>query len=276
VEDPGVGPSARLTLVGSGTLVPDGARGSAAHHLQADDASMLLDCGPGAAHALARQNIAWQSLTHIVLTHFHNDHVGDLPALMQALDKACDPVRERPLTVVGPTGTADLLRRLAAAHGEHVTGPRFQLRVVDVEPGRGYEDADAGLALRTCRTPHAEPSMAVRIEGPWGALGYTGDTGPSEGVTSLMAGCDVVVIECTQPDPPASPTHLSPAGVARVARSTRPALVVVTHVLPPLEPAAAAAAVRAAYDGAVVAGHDGLGVSIRPGRAAVDPPPDHL
>jgi ribonuclease BN (tRNA processing enzyme) len=145
-----------------------------------------------------------------------------------------------------------------------VTAPRFPVRVVEIEPGGSFDDADAGLSLRTCDTPHADPSMAVRLEGAWGALGYTGDTGPSDAVAALMAGCGVLE------------THLSPLGVAGLARVARPGLVVVTHVLPPLEPEAAVAGIRRAYDGPVVEGRDGLRVSLRRGAATVDPPPGPL
>jgi hypothetical protein len=39
------------------------------------------------------------------------------------------PARSAPLDVVGPGGTADLLSRLAAAYGDWVTAPGFQLTI---------------------------------------------------------------------------------------------------------------------------------------------------
>jgi len=262
-----------LTIVGAGTLVPDGARHSAAHHLQLEGASVLVDCGPGTTHGLARYGIPWQDLSHVVLSHWHNDHVGDLPALLFALRHGLGSPRSRPLTLLGPEGLSHLLERLAAALGDHVLDPGFEVRVVEVAPGEKYEDAGAGFVLTCHATPHTPESLAYRVEGVWGALGYTGDTGPSAALAAFLAGCDVLVAECTLPDDRAAETHLSPASLAALADVASPSLLVMVHVGPLQTPGEAESRVRAAYPGHIVAAADGLRVRLDRAGPSVDPYP---
>jgi ribonuclease BN (tRNA processing enzyme) len=249
-------------VLGSGTLVPDARHHGAAHLVRHGAVLALLDCGPGTIHGIAEHGVPWSDLTHVLITHFHADHVGDLSALMLALEHGLRTPRTRPLTLIGPTGFPGFLERLAAATGRHVVEPGFELRVVEVRGEGVWSDGEAGLDVRCASTPHTEESIAYRVEFGGAVVGYTGDTGPSTAVANLLEGCDVLVAECTQPDPPAMDTHLSPRGLAALARAARPGKLVVTHVMPPSTHAQAAAAVAAGYEGHVLPGADGLVVPL--------------
>ncbi|MDV7402451.1 MBL fold metallo-hydrolase, partial [Arthrospira platensis SPKY1] len=93
--------------------------------MQAGDVTLLLDCGPGLTHRLAEQRLPWTAITHVALTHFHLDHVGELPALCYAFKYGQQPSRTAPLTIVGPPGTRDLVDRLAVAFGTWLHAPGY-------------------------------------------------------------------------------------------------------------------------------------------------------
>ncbi|PYP37288.1 MAG: MBL fold metallo-hydrolase, partial [Gemmatimonadetes bacterium] len=46
------------------------------------DLRILLDCGAGSLHRLAEFGLPWHQVTHVILTHFHPDHWGELPMLV--------------------------------------------------------------------------------------------------------------------------------------------------------------------------------------------------
>lgn len=263
----------RVTVLGSGTLLPDPARHSAAHHVSFEGASVLLDCGSGTLHGLARWGIGWTSLTHVAITHYHADHVGDLAPLMFALRYRLKGVRSEPLVLLGPPGFTGFLERLAATMGPYVLDPGFPVDVIEVEPGVPYETTVPGFRVWSCTTPHTDESIAYRVSAAGEVIGYTGDTGPSGEVTGFLSGCGLVVSECAWPDPCEQEGHLSPDRVAIMAASARPGLLVLTHVYPPLTPEEAAAQVRAGYHGRVVAAADGMSFAPGPEGWAVDPAP---
>ena len=260
---------AALTVLGSGTLIPDPNRHSASHHLVCGSASVLLDCGAGTVHGLAAHGIAWSDLTHIGVTHYHADHIGDLGSLMFALKHGVEPPRARPLKLFGPPGFTEFVSGLRDALGDYVFEPGFRVDVVEVTPGREYHDGD--VSFSSVSTPHTAESIAYKLEGSWGALGYTGDTGPSDVVAEFLKGCDVLVAECALTDPPSMDSHLSPEGLAGLATVASPGLLIVTHVYPHQTPSEAVQAVRRHYRGEVLAAWDGMRVRLERSRATVDP-----
>jgi ribonuclease BN (tRNA processing enzyme) len=266
-------PTPVLTILGSGTALPDAGRHSAAHHLALGRASVLLDCGPGTLHGLPSHGVDWVGITHVAISHYHHDHVGDLAALPFAMRQPRAPRRSGPLTLVGPVGFRGFLERLSRALGPHVLEPGFEVRVHEMEPGAAFDDG-SGFALEAHPTPHTEDSVAYRVRGEWGVVGYTGDTGPSAEVAAFLRGCDVLVSECALTDPPEMDRHLSPSGVVELATVSSPDLLVLTHVYPGQSPEEAAEQVRAGYPGAVVAGRDGTRIALSDSGPVVDPTPE--
>ena len=255
----------RLTVLGSGTLLPDPDRGSAAHLVEDAAACVLLDCGAGVLGSLARAGCGTESLTHVVLSHFHADHIGALPSLLWAARFGAE-VRG-PLTVVGPVGLRRRWHALADAFGAWFADPGFILHLVEVEPGGEWFDDRVRVA--THPTEHTEHSMAVRIDGRGGVVGYTGDTGPTVGLGAFFRGVDLLVSECASGDEDPRDGHLTPSSVAALAREADVTDVVITHVYPEWDPQALAAAVeRAGVPGRCVAGYDGLVVPLDATRPA--------
>lgn len=263
-------PDAALTVIGSGTLYPSALRSSSSYHLAIEDGpSLLIDCGWGTLHALARRGIDWERIDALAVTHYHGDHVGDLPALVAAWRQRG---RTRPLTLLGPDNLAAHLEALAGAFGPWLLEPGFPMSVVALGPSGSWDDAGGTCRIEAVRTPHTEESIALRASGRWGVVGYTGDTAPSAAVAAFMKECDVLVAECALPEPAPFEGHLTPASLAEMANVARPGLLLATHVYPPLAPEAAVAAVREAYPGPAEAAADGMVLSWTDGIVAVDRP----
>jgi ribonuclease BN (tRNA processing enzyme) len=126
---------------------------------------------------------------------------------------------------------------MARAFGSFVLDPGFEVRVRETEAG-GTSRLAEGIRMETRSTPHSEESRALRIDLAGARVGYTGDTGPSESLSSLFEDCDLLVSECSLPDSHAIETHLSPASVARLASESEPDCLLLTHVYPQFRAAA--------------------------------------
>lgn len=260
----------KVTVLGSGTLVPDERRHSAGHLVETSDAVILLDCGAGTVHRAGGLAKPWKEISHLAVSHFHTDHVGDVAALLFALRHVPDPPREAPLTILGPPGITSFFESLAAAHGEYVREPGFPLEVAEMSRRDSREIGSEGLRIRTHPTPHTDRSVAYRIETKDGSVGYTGDTGPDEALGAFMESVDLLLAECSHPDPPVVDTHLTPESVAALARRAQPRLLVTVHHYPVLDPGAVPDLIAAAgYAGNVRPGRDGLEIEVTQGRARI-------
>lgn len=247
----------RVVTVGTGTVVPDPARASACLWIELRDARAAIDCGAGAVRAMERARLPWSELSHLFLSHFHSDHLNDVPALIFALRHALAVPRTASLRIAGPVGTRALFERWATALGGWLTEPGFPVSITELAAGDRFP-LGAGT-VRVHPTPHTEESVAYRVDGPEGSVGYTGDTGPSDALADFLAGVDLLVAECSLPDDQAMDHHLTPSRLARLARRARPGRLAVTHVYPQLWGHDLPALLRAAgYDGPVVVAEDGM------------------
>jgi ribonuclease BN (tRNA processing enzyme) len=247
----------RLTVIGSGTISLSPTRGCAAYLIEAGDLRVLMDCGPGAAHTMARHGIDWWGVTHVVLSHWHLDHIGDLPTLVFAWRHARLEPRTAPLVIVGPAGTGQLLARWAAALGSWLDTPGFELQVIEPEPGVALA-LGSGVTLTSRSVPHTAESVAYSLEHDGRRLVYTGDTGHDPSLGEWAAGCDLLLAECSLPDSMPVPIHLTPTETAALATAAAPGLLVVTHMYPPLEGIDLRAELGARWAGPTVLAADGL------------------
>lgn len=245
------------TVLGSGTVVPDPDRFCAAYFVESGDVRLLLDCGPGAVHRMARFDLPWRGIGHVVLSHFHTDHTGGLPFLFFALKHGSERPRRTGVQVLGPPGTGERFRHMAAAFGDHMTDPGFAVSFHELAPDDEVRLGDA-VRLRVRGTPHTDASNAYRVEGPAGVVGYTGDTGYDDALGEFFGGVDALICECSVPERLAMDTHLTPSQAAALARRAAPGELVLTHVFPQLGVEAAERGVReAGWDGPLRVAADG-------------------
>ncbi len=219
---------------------------------------------------MARLGLPWYTLNHIFITHFHTDHVGDLAYLLFVLKHGKPAPRLGGLELLGPEGLEDHLEALSQAHGEHILNPGFPLTVRELRDGETWESPTGDVRLLTRATPHTDNSLAVRVETGHGTVGYTGDTGPAPDLAHLFRKCEVLVAECSNPDGAEVPNHLTPGGLATLARTAGPKVLIPVHSYPPLDPESIAGQLAAAgFQGKVLTGWDGLGLDLADGRVKI-------
>ncbi|NIN70936.1 MAG: MBL fold metallo-hydrolase [Gemmatimonadetes bacterium] len=251
----------RLVTVGTGTVVPDPERASACHWIEHGEARLLVDCGAGGLQGLARSGLVWGDVGHLIISHFHTDHIGEIPSLIFALRHALETPRRAPLEVWGPTGTRRLFAAWADALGSWLVEPGFEVAIHELQPGASVDVG--GVQVRVAKTHHTDESIALRFEAGGWALGYTGDTGPSEELGEFFRGVDLLLAECSLPDELAVDIHLSPTSLARLATDAEVKRVAVTHVYPQLRRLDVPDLVRrAGYSGEVIMVADGSEIQI--------------
>lgn len=245
-----------LVTVGTGTVAPSAERTAACHWVARGDLRILLDCGAGAMHSLARAELPWPRISHVVVSHFHPDHYGELPMLVYALKYTAVPARREPLVILGPPGVVRLIKALAEGFGGWLLDPGFPLAVLDVNHGEPFP-LGADVTLELCRVPHTPESAAISLTAPEGRLVYTGDTGPSADLERWAAGCDLLLAECSLPESMAMDSHLTPERAGDLATKARAKRLVLTHFYPPVETSDPAALAGTRFAGPVAAARDG-------------------
>lgn len=261
-----------VTILGSGTCVPSLKRSSAAVLVRSGPVRILVDVGDGTMHRLLAAGETVFSITHLLLTHFHPDHCGALPAFLFA-NKYPSLGRREPLTLVGGTGLQRLCDALASAWGRWIQLPPdlFSLVELSAEAGQGLEGS--GLALRACPVCHNPESRAYRITAADGAsIVYSGDTDTCDALVDLARGADVFICEASLPDERKVPGHLTPSLAGRLAARAAVGHLVLTHLYPECDAVDIAAQCRRTWSGPLSVARDLMQLRVKPGGIVAEEP----
>jgi Metal-dependent hydrolases of the beta-lactamase superfamily III len=190
----------KVTLLGTGSPIPDPLRAGPSTLVQAGDLNLLFDCGRGVLMRLAAAGLFPPFLHQVVLTHLHSDHTTDFNDLVTSR-WVMSPI-ENPLPVIGPPGTAMYVDRVIAMLTDDIGYRRGHHADLQWDPSCVVQEVLDGVVfdrdgVRLIAAPSdhrpVEPTTAFRIEHDGHAVVIAGDTVPCEGIDRLCAGADVYV-----------------------------------------------------------------------------------
>lgn len=159
-----------------------------------DDATILLDCGPGIMRQLELAGISYADLTHVFVSHQHGDHSLGLPMLL--LHRVLF-YPDRPLRVLAAPTVLDALNQLNTLAYPDLRAHMEESSVECLALDTGGEDNPLPgahkLLYRLAPGRHTVPMWGIRLAldgGP--SVVYSGDTGPCRSMAELAAGADLL------------------------------------------------------------------------------------
>ncbi|MEF8786486.1 MAG: MBL fold metallo-hydrolase [Haloarculaceae archaeon] len=253
----------RLTFLGTGSAMPTGERFQTGLLLETVDETLMIDCGSGALHGLARTQTGYEGVDTVLLTHHHLDHVSDLMPLMKARWLA----GETELTVLGPDGTESLVADLLDAH-EYMQD-RLDLTVRDIEPTpQSAPHEIAGFEVAAMETRHSMYCLAYRFESPdeAGPITFSADSEAFTDLVEFADGSAVFVHDCSFPDEVDVSNHPTPEKLGQTLDEADAALgrVYLTHLYPHTDGKheEMLASIGTYYDGDVRIARDELSIDV--------------
>jgi ribonuclease BN (tRNA processing enzyme) len=206
----------RLIVLGTRAgPVPSKDRAQTSNVLIVNGTNYLIDAGDGVVRRLTQAGVNFRQIGRVFITHDHDDHTAGLGTL---LSYEWDFQRHDPVDVYGPPGTAAVVKGAIQyftpnAEIRWTEGRRTPLSDVfvghDVQPGVIYQDKNIKVTAvenTHFHIPKGSPyfgkykSYSYRFETPDRVILVTGDTGPSEAVTQLATGADILLSEVASPD----------------------------------------------------------------------------
>ena len=238
-------------FLGTGDAFGSGGRLHTATLLRAAEGQVLVDCGPSTLAALRAQQLDPCRVDAIALTHLHGDHFGGVPFLLMHAHYAAG--RTRPLTIVGPTGTADAVAR---AHdilfpGTGALAFRFPLAWIEYEPPLAVQAGPGRVTALPVVHSRSTPCFGLRVELGGGVFAFSGDTEWTETLVDLAAGAEIFLCECYGYDE-APPHHLTWQILQRQRHRLACRRLLLTHMGDEMLAKAAELGLDAAHDGLVI------------------------
>jgi ribonuclease BN (tRNA processing enzyme) len=253
---------ASITILGSGTGVPWRGRAGPGWVLQleAPDAdAVLVDPSAGSIQRMAERGIPLERLSHVLFSHYHPDHTGDLVPLLFALRNPRYLLQPRALALIGPRGLHKLLRELRGVYGQWVE-PHERLTALELGGAEGATFASVGpLEVTAHPVVHTESSVAYRFAGRGGStFAYSGDSDRCDGLVDAARNADLLLIECAYPEGEKHAGHLIPSEVGRIAEAAGARRVVLLHLYPECHGRDLIGPCREYFRGEVLLAEDGM------------------
>ena len=207
-------PATRLITLGTRSGPnPTVGRAQSSNALIVNGTLYVVDAGQGVTRRLTRAGLSVRDINTIFITHPHSDHTGGLGGLLAAV---YDSQRAQPVTIYGPSGTGasvkGLVDYLTVSSEIRISDGTHTIPVSQVFSGRDtgtgvvYEDANIKVTAAENTHFHFPPgspaynkykSYSYRFESSDRVVVFSGDTGPSEALTELAKGADLLVTEVT-------------------------------------------------------------------------------
>jgi ribonuclease BN (tRNA processing enzyme) len=247
----GTASDVRVTVLGSGDAFGSGGRLQSACLVEGRSATFLMDCGSTVLSSLKRRGVDTGRIDFVLVSHLHGDHFGGLPFLL--LEYLYENPRRRPLTVAGPAGLAERVRRLyGVLYREAAAIPLpFALEFRELTPG-----ADAvigGVGVHPFRVPHQTTcvSLGLRVSVDGRQILYSGDSAWSEDFVRESQGTDLFLCECFLFDTRVD-YHMNYRDLARQASRLGCKRLLLTHLGREFLDRQAGVTIECAEDGTVV------------------------
>jgi ribonuclease BN (tRNA processing enzyme) len=234
----------RLTVLGCSGTYPRPDSACSGYLVEHDGFRLLLDLGNGALGQLQR-HCRLTDVDAVWISHLHGDHCLDLVPYSYA--RRYHPDGPRPvLPVHGPPGLAERIRAAYEVAPVDGLGDVYDYAVV----GEGTTTLGP-FEVTVARVQHPVEAHAVRLSAGGRSLVYSGDTAASDALVELARDCDLLLCEASwesEPEPPPG-IHLTGRQAGEHAARARAGRVVLTHLMPFVDPAVIEAEAREAYAG---------------------------
>lgn len=211
-----------VTLLGTGVGIPHSGRAQAGLVVRAEK-PLLFDCGAGALMRLAEAGLSPLEIEVALITHLHLDHVSDLLALAKArwlLD-------EDKMKIFGPEGMEGWFEALRSLYPYL---EELDVSITLVRPGDEF--SLSGLMIRAGEAVHSLPALGYRVGSGEKSIVYSGDTEPTPSMRDLAEGADLLIHECSFPEPYIVTNHSTPKKLGETFRGAGVKRIVLTHLYP--------------------------------------------
>ena len=234
-----------LTLLGTGTCQIELERRASSILVELDGMPILFDCGHGIVQRLLEMGISHNQVNHVVLSHFHPDHVSDLIPLLHAGVWSRRNPRSSDLHIYGPSGVRNFVDQLL-----HVFGPSsFQ------QPGYAlvvHEVTEEQFSIGSYQFDYVSlpPAGNHGLRFAWNGKVYalTGDSHFHEAEKAFLKDVDLAVIDAG---------HIEDADIVELAAASQAKTIVCSHLYREIDAhKLQAQAVRAGYQGTIMVGRD--------------------
>ncbi|GIV63754.1 MAG: MBL fold metallo-hydrolase [Bellilinea sp.] len=248
----------QIIFLGTANAIPAIGRENTHLLIRHEEEAILVDCAANPIVHLQRGGVNFEQINHLILTHFHPDHVSGAPLFLMDLWLLG---RKKPLFIYGLEHTLSRLQAMMELY-EWRSWPRFfplEYRIISEVEGAALLQLD-GLEIISSPVRHLLPTIGIRItfSDIQKIVVYSSDTEPCESVVRLAEKADVLIHESAGH----SIGHSSARQAGEVARKAGVKSLYLIHYPANITREKLLQEAQAAFDGDVFVCEDFMGIDL--------------
>lgn len=221
----------KITILGSGTFIPELKRNCSSYLLEVDNHKIMFDFGRGTIDQLLKLKINLQDLDNIFISHMHSDHSSELASFVSyILDNPKNKKLKSICKIYGPKGIKkDLIKLFNVFHlSNHKNLHKIQIN--ELLDNQSIELNNT--SIKSFKVNHAKNlnCIAFRIKIGNKIICYSGDSTYCEGLKKACRNTDLAIVESTLPKSPGMDSHLDGKELGKLADEENIHKLIITHV----------------------------------------------
>ena len=246
-----------LTVLGACGTWPGPGQANCGYLVSHDGFYLWMDAGSGTFANLQR-HIRVDQISAVLISHGHADHFVDTVSAFYA--RHYGGLGNPGLPFYSPPDFVEQMCLLVSEGGLDVMRQAFAF--TDVKAGSAFQVGPFQVTVFPMEHIGVQ-AVGYRIEAGGAVLAYSGDTGPSPAVVELARDADLFLCEATYQDASSKyPFHMSAAQAGEHATAAGAKRLLLTHILPTLDPQISASEGASTFSGPVDVAREGVVVGI--------------
>jgi len=221
----------KLTILGSGTFVPELNRTCTSFLLEDEGEKIVFDFGRGVIERLLELKISLYEIDKIFISHMHVDHFSDLfPFIHFILFTPNKDKLKLPYKIYGPKGIKQIFDKIFDAL--YPDGNKNLDRIGIKDIFNGEEINFRKLKIKGFKVEHSQTHLCFgyQIIKDDKKICYSGDTKNCETLREYCKNSDLAIIEATGPPELKLDGHLTGEEVGQIAKESKIKKLIIVHV----------------------------------------------
>lgn len=241
-----------LTVLGACGTWPGPGQANCGYLVSHEGSHLWMDAGSG-TFANLQLHIRIEEISAVLISHGHADHFVDTVSAFYA--RHYGGLGTPGLPFYSPPDFVEQACLLVSEGGLDVMRQAFTF--TDVQAGSVFQVGPFHVTVFPMEHIGVQ-AVGFRIEAGGAVLAYTGDTGPAPAVVELARDADLFVCEATYQEASRKfPFHMSAAQAGEHATAAGAKRLLLTHILPTLDPQVSAAEGATTFTGPVDVAREG-------------------
>ncbi len=215
---------AKIIILGSSNAIPHKDHENTHMVIVGEERTVLVDCASNPILRLEQAGVDFNTITDLIITHFHPDHVSGVPLLLMNMWLMG---RRTPLNIYGLHYTLDRVEGMMGFFGWDTWPDFFPVAFIRLPADEMTQVLNCpDFKFHSSPVQHLIPTIGLRVEFKSKKIfTYSCDTEPCEQVVRLAAGADVLFHEAAG----ATRGHSSAAQAGDVAAQAEVARLYLVH-----------------------------------------------